>query len=103
MTQSDGFVMVRRPGCIPFVAFEGEWASWPKWEPKKQECAVAGYSKKQDWAEEMADRLVARIDHLARAHATNDELLAGEERSRLRFELKELIFALDTRTHVATD
>jgi hypothetical protein len=25
---SDGYAMVRRPGCIPFVVRETEWRSW---------------------------------------------------------------------------
>lgn len=60
---------------------------------------MAGDSKKQDWAEQMADRLVVRIDQLARAHAENDERRAEDERTRLWLEVKAMIFALDVRSH----
>lgn len=31
MARSGGYVMVRRPGCAPFVMTEKEWAALPDW------------------------------------------------------------------------
>jgi hypothetical protein len=32
MAFADGYVMARRPGCIPFIVAESEWLTWPKFE-----------------------------------------------------------------------
>lgn len=32
MSHASGYVMVRRPGCIPFVLTEKEWLALPLWE-----------------------------------------------------------------------
>jgi len=29
MARADGYVMARRPRCIPFVVTEREWRTWP--------------------------------------------------------------------------
>lgn len=31
MTRSGGYVMARRPGCVPFVLSEKEWMALPDW------------------------------------------------------------------------
>lgn len=62
-----------------------------------------GDTPKQDWAEKMADRIVDRIDRLSRAHAMNDDRAAEDERTRLWFEIKAMIFVLDVITHVKPD
>lgn len=32
MARSGGFVMVRRPRCVPFVVHEKEWLRWDSFE-----------------------------------------------------------------------
>lgn len=35
MARADGYVMVRRAGCMPFVLSEGEWSALPRMEPEQ--------------------------------------------------------------------
>ena len=34
MAQADGYVLVRRPGCMPFVLRAAEWGKMPKRDPR---------------------------------------------------------------------
>lgn len=33
MVKADGYVMVRRPGCIPYVMWEKDWEKLPMTKP----------------------------------------------------------------------
>jgi hypothetical protein len=37
MAHASGYVMCRRPGCIPFVISEADWRSFPFWKLKAGE------------------------------------------------------------------
>lgn len=58
-----------------------------------------GDTPKQRWAEKMTDAVVFGIDKLARAHAMNDEHAVEAAKRALWFEMRAMIFGLDTRTH----
>lgn len=36
MAAADGYVMCRRPGCIPFVVPASDWNEWPEVVPAPQ-------------------------------------------------------------------
>lgn len=35
MAEADGYVMVRRPGRMPFVVSRRKFDQWPIWQPKE--------------------------------------------------------------------